>query len=70
MEVKVDIKSEEIMWAIAQVAKHGTIEEVRMLLPKLQSAVSALNLRLTRDAKMLAQKRNKEKDAWSINNYI
>ncbi|NEN92114.1 MAG: hypothetical protein F6K48_25715 [Okeania sp. SIO3H1] len=67
MEVKVEIKPEEIMWAISHIAKHGTIEEVRVLLPKLQSAVSALNLRLTRDAKMLAQKGTK--DEWSINYY-
>ncbi|WP_202224288.1 hypothetical protein [Okeania sp. KiyG1] len=58
------------MWAISHIAKYGTIEEVRMLLPKLQSAVSALNLRLARDSKMLTQRRNQEKDAWSVNNYI
>lgn len=69
MQLKVDIKPEEIMLTIAQVAKYGSIEEVQILLPKLQSAVTALNLRVIRDRKMLAQQNCEKKDEWSINYY-
>ncbi|NEO52622.1 MAG: hypothetical protein F6K54_05755 [Okeania sp. SIO3B5] len=69
MEVKMDVEITEIAQMIAQVVKHGSLEEVRILLPKLDAAIAAGKLRLTRDSKKLVQRQRVEKDAWATNFY-
>ncbi|NER01315.1 MAG: hypothetical protein F6K17_01060 [Okeania sp. SIO3C4] len=69
MEVKMDVELTEIAQMIAQVVKHGSLEEVRILLPKLDAAIAAGKLRLTRDSKNLVQRQRVEKDAWATNFY-